>query len=55
MILEEQQVILRKLTAGEGKLLVSKSKDEEGNPVVITKELYLAEKDSAENYEEIDE
>jgi hypothetical protein len=55
MVLEEKQVVLRKLTASEGKILVSKTKDEEGNPVVMSKEIYLAVGDSAENYEEIEE
>ena len=36
-------------------MIISKSKDEEGRPVVITKELYLAVGDTADNYEEVDE
>lgn len=55
MQLEEKPVTLRILTAGEGKVLVSKAKDEEGNPVVKAKKLYLAEGDNPENYEEITE
>lgn len=55
MELKEQVVTLRKLTASEGKVIVSKSKDEEGNPVIVTKQLYLAVGDTADNYEEVDE
>ena len=55
MKLEEKQVTLRKLVASEGKILVSKSLDEEGNPVVKSKEIYLGIGDSEENYEEIDD
>lgn len=55
MELKEQVVTLRKLTAGEGKIIISKTKDEEGNPTVVTKQLYLAIEDSADNYEEVDE
>lgn len=55
MEVQEKQVILRKLTASEGKILVSKSLDEEGKPVVKAKEIYLAVGDTEDNYEEIDE
>lgn len=55
MELQEKQVTLRKLIASEGKVIVSKSVDEEGKPVVTAKELYLANGDSEENYEEIEE
>lgn len=53
MKVQEKQVILRKLTASEGKILVSKSLDEEGKPVVKAKEIYLAVGDTKDNYEEI--
>lgn len=53
MEVQEKQVILRKLTASEGKILVSKSLDEEGKPVVKAKEIYLAVGDTKDNYEEI--
>ena len=53
MILEEKQVVLRKLVASEGKILVSKSLDEEGNPVIKSKEIYLANGASEEDFEEI--
>lgn len=55
MILEEKQVVLRKLVASEGKVIISKEKDEEGKPTLVTKELYLAVNDSEDNYEEVDE
>lgn len=55
MKLEEQQVTLRKLVASEGKVIVSKTKDEEGKPTVRTKELYLANGASIEDFEEINE
>lgn len=55
MELQEKQVTLRKLVASEGKVIVSKSVDEDGLPVVRTKELYLAVGDNADNYEEVEE
>lgn len=50
---EEKEVLLRKLVASEGKVIVSKLKDEEGNAIVKGKEVYLAMGDSEDNYEEI--
>ena len=55
MKLEEKQVTLRKLVASEGKVIVSKTLDEEGNPTVRTKEVYLAVGASEDDFEEIDE
>lgn len=55
MEVKEKQVTLRKLVASEGNIIISKLKDEEGNPVVRAKEIYLATGDSEENYEEIEE
>lgn len=59
MELQEKNVKLRKLTADEGKVIVSKEteKDENGNdiPVVKAKEIYLGKEDSEENYIEIEE
>lgn len=59
MKLEEKQVILRKLEAGEGKVLRQKriDYDEEGNEIERTtsKVIYLADNDTTDNYEEIDE
>lgn len=55
MILEEKRVTLRKLVASEGKILVSKTLDEEGNPTVRAKEIYLAVGASEDDFEEIDE
>lgn len=55
MKIQTKQVELRKLVASEGKVLVSKSVDEEGKCVVKAKEIYLANGDSEDNYEEIDE
>ena len=52
---------LKKLIAGEGKVLVRKDwvqeYDEENNPIPRDKSkiIYLAINDSADNYEEIDE
>ena len=46
---------LRKLTASEGKILISKSSDAEGNPVVKSKLIYLGINDCEDNYEEIEE
>ncbi len=55
MQVEQKQVTLRKLVAGEGKILVSKTKDEEGNPTVKSKEVYLANGASEFDFEEVDE
>lgn len=55
MILEENKVILRKLVAGEGKIIVSKTLDEEGNPTVKSKIVYLAQGASEEDFLEVDE
>lgn len=55
MQIEEKQVTLRKLVASEGKILISKTVDEEGNPTVKSKEIYLANGASANDFEEIDE
>lgn len=55
MQIQTQEVTLRKLIASEGKIIISKSKDEEGNPVVKAKEIYLAEGASLNDFEEIDE
>lgn len=60
MKLESEPVILRKLIASEGKIIVSKEmkiNEETGEeePVVKSKEIYLGKYDSEENYIEIDE
>ena len=59
MELQETNVKLRKLTADEGKIIVSKEtqKDENGIevPIVRAKEIYLGKEDSEENYIEVDE
>lgn len=60
MELKEEQVTLRKLTASEGKIIISKETqtDEETGeekPVVKSKEVYLGKFDSEDNYIEIDE
>lgn len=55
MQLEEKQVTLRKLTAGEGKIIVSKLLNEDGEPRIRAKEIYLANNDSEDNFMEIEE
>lgn len=55
MQIQEKQVTLRKLVASEGKILISKTVDEEGNPTVKSKEIYLADGASEDDFEEIDE
>ena len=55
MQLQEKQVLLRKLIASEGKILVSKALDVDGNPTVRSKEIYLACGASENDFEEIDE
>jgi len=55
MQIQTQEVTLRKLIAAKGKVIVSKSKDEDGNPVVTAKEIYLADGTSEDDFEEIDE
>lgn len=55
MQIQEEEVTLRKLIASDGKVIVSKTKDEEGNYVVRAKEVYLAEGASENDFEEIEE
>jgi ABC-type multidrug transport system ATPase subunit len=55
MILEENKVILRKLVASEGKIIVSKTLDEEGNPTVKSKIIYLAQGANVHDFLEVDE
>lgn len=59
MELQETNVKLRKLTADENKIIISKEtqKDENGLdvPVVKAKEIYLGKEDSEENYIEVEE
>lgn len=59
MELQETNVKLRKLTANEGKIIISKEtqKDENGIevPIVKSKEIYLGKEDSQENYIEVEE
>lgn len=59
MELQEKNVKLRKLTAEEGKVIISKEtkikEDGQEVPVVKSKEIYLGENDSEDNYLEIDE
>ena len=55
MQIQEKQVILRKLVASDGKILVSKTLDEDGNPTIKSKEIYLADGASENDFEEIDE
>jgi len=60
MKLESEPVILRKLIASEGKIIVSKETkiDEETGeevPVVKSKKVYLGKYDSEDNYIEVDE
>lgn len=59
MELQETNVKLRKLTADEGKIIISKEKqtNEEGQevPLVKAKEIYLGKEDSEENYIEVEE
>lgn len=59
MELQETNVKLRKLTADENKIIISKEtqKDENGLdvPVVRSKEIYLGKEDSKENYIEVEE
>jgi len=59
MELKETNVLLRKLTADVGKVIISKEtqKDEKGKeiPVIQAKEIYLGKEDSQDNYIEIEE
>ena len=55
MKIEEKQVTLRNLVASEGKILVSKSLDEDGKPTVRAKEVYLAVGAKEDDFEEIDD
>lgn len=59
MNLQETNVKLRKLTADEGKIIISKETqtDENGieTHVAKSKEIYLGKQDSEENYVEVEE
>lgn len=59
MQLEEKEVILKKLIADKGKIIISKETktDDKGNkiPTIQSKEIYLGCEDSEENYIEIEE
>ncbi len=55
MEIQTQEVILRKLIASEGKIIVSKTKDEDGNPSISAKEVDLATGASEDDFEEVDE
>lgn len=54
MNIQETPVVLRKITAAEGKIIISKSVDDSGNPVIKSKEIYLPENANIEDFEEID-
>jgi len=54
MNIQETPVVLRKITAAEGKIIISKSVDDNGNPVIKSKEIYLPENANIEDFEEID-
>lgn len=55
MQIEQKEVILRKLIANEGKVIVSKKLNEEGNPELISKEIYLGKYTTEDEFEEVDE
>lgn len=51
----ENQVVLRQLIAEEGKIIISKQLNEYGNPVVVSKHIYLGKEASEDDYLEINE
>lgn len=51
----ENQVVLRQLVADEGKIIISRQLNEFGNPVVVSKHIYLGKEDLEDNYLEINE
>lgn len=51
----EKEVLLRKLEAEAGKVIISKTLNEFGNPKVVTKEIYLADGSDENEYLEINE
>lgn len=53
MEIKETKVTLRKLVADENKVLISKTLNDFGNPTVITKEIYLGQGASEEDFEEV--
>ena len=59
MEIQEKNVKVIKLTAEEGKIIVSKETqvdaDGKETPVIKAKEIYLGKEDSVENYIEIEE
>lgn len=54
MQVTEQQVTLIKLVAGEGKIIVSKTLDDEGNPTIKSKEVYIPSNADVNDFEEVD-
>lgn len=59
MELQEKDIKLRKLTADEGKVIISKETQTDENgievPLVRAKEIYLGKEDREDNYVEVDE
>lgn len=55
MEIKEEQVTLRKMIAGKGKVIISKEVNEENIPVLISKEIYLGKNASPDEFEEVDE
>lgn len=51
----EKEVTLRTLIADEGKVIISKELNELGNPVVVSKEIYLGKEATEEDFVEISE
>ena len=51
----EKEVLLRKLEAEAGKVIISKTLNEFGNPNIVTKEIYLADGSDENEYLEINE
>lgn len=51
----EEKVMLRQLVAEDGKIIISRNLNEFGNPVVVSKHIYLGKEDLEDNYLEINE
>lgn len=53
--MKKVKVVLRQLIADEGKIIISKELNEFGNPVVVSKHVYLGKEAKEEDFLEINE
>ena len=53
--MKKVEVVLKQLIADEGKIIVSKELNEFGNPIVVSKHVYLGKEAKEEDFLEINE